>query len=72
MEILRLCTRLTLSKLLYSQFGVVPGIVSVRNRTGLENYAGDAYGEPERQYRRLIDTGKRHAHDYLTAVEVPV
>ena len=30
-------------------------LVVVRDRSGLEDYAGDAYGAPEREYRRLMD-----------------
>ena len=30
------------------------GCVTVRDRTGLERLAGDAYGKPEAEYRRLI------------------
>lgn len=30
------------------------GCVIVRDRAGLEEFAGDAYGSPEREYRRLI------------------
>lgn len=37
-------------KLIYSERGVV----SVRNRAGLEAFARDAYGECEREYERLI------------------
>ncbi|MCR6501996.1 Crp/Fnr family transcriptional regulator [Shinella sp. CPCC 101442] len=37
-------------KLIYSERGVV----SVRNRTGLEAFARDAYGECEKEYGRLI------------------
>ncbi len=30
------------------------GFVTIANRTGLEEFAGDAYGKPEAEYRRLI------------------
>lgn len=30
------------------------GCIIVRDRTGLEEFAGDAYGPPEREYERLI------------------
>jgi CRP-like cAMP-binding protein len=30
------------------------GTVSIRDRTGLERFAGDAYGVPEEEYRRLV------------------
>ena len=30
-------------------------LVVVRDRSGLEDYAGDAYGAPEREYHRLMD-----------------
>lgn len=30
------------------------GLVTIRDRTALETYAGDAYGRPEAEYRRLF------------------
>ncbi len=30
------------------------GYVTIRNRSGLEEFAGDSYGRPEAEYRRLI------------------
>ena len=42
-------------KLIYSERGVV----SVRNRAGLEAFARDAYGECEKEYERLIGTPVR-------------
>jgi CRP-like cAMP-binding protein len=30
------------------------GIVTIRNRTALEEFARDAYGRPEEEYRRLM------------------
>ena len=30
------------------------GYVTIRNRAGLEEFAGDAYGKPEAEYRRLL------------------
>jgi CRP-like cAMP-binding protein len=30
------------------------GHVTIRNRTALEEFAGDGYGKPEAEYRRLI------------------
>jgi CRP-like cAMP-binding protein len=30
------------------------GVVTIRNRAGLEEFAGDAYGKPEAEYRRMI------------------
>lgn len=30
------------------------GRISVRDRVALERFAGDAYGKPEQEYRRLI------------------
>lgn len=30
------------------------GLITIRNRTGLEEYAKDAYGKPEEEYRRLM------------------
>ena len=32
------------------------GYVTIRDRAGLEEFAGDAYGQPEAEYRRLIGT----------------
>lgn len=44
-------------KLLYSERGVV----SVRNRAGLEEFARDAYGECEKEYERLIGASIRRS-----------
>ncbi|MGJ7039638.1 CRP-like cAMP-binding protein [Shinella sp. BE166] len=30
------------------------GLITIRNRPGLEQFAHDAYGKPEREYRRLM------------------
>ncbi|MFK0334410.1 Crp/Fnr family transcriptional regulator [Rhizobium sp. NPDC090275] len=30
------------------------GLITIRNRRGLEEFAGDSYGRPEEEYRRLI------------------
>ena len=30
------------------------GFITIRNRTALEEFAGDGYGKPEAEYRRLI------------------
>ncbi len=30
------------------------GVITVRNRSALEEFAGDAYGRPEEEYRRLM------------------
>ena len=30
------------------------GFITIRNRIGLEAFAGDAYGQPESEYRRLL------------------
>ncbi|WP_018902702.1 Crp/Fnr family transcriptional regulator [Rhizobium sp. 2MFCol3.1] len=32
------------------------GLITIRNRRGLEEFAGDSYGRPEEEYRRLIGT----------------
>jgi CRP-like cAMP-binding protein len=32
------------------------GVIIMRNRAGLQKFAGDAYGVPEAEYRRLFDT----------------
>jgi CRP-like cAMP-binding protein len=30
------------------------GVIAIRDRSGLEEYARDAYGKPEEEYRRLM------------------
>ncbi|WP_028749069.1 Crp/Fnr family transcriptional regulator [Rhizobium mesoamericanum] len=44
------------------------GNVVVRDRTALETFAGDAYGVPEREYRRLIDVERENPKTMLTTV----
>lgn len=36
------------------------GRISIRDRSALENFAGDAYGKPEQEYRRLIGAFELH------------
>ncbi|OWW02403.1 Crp/Fnr family transcriptional regulator [Rhizobium sp. R72] len=45
--------------------------VIVRDRKGLETFAGDAYGVPEREYCRLIDQERQPSATMLTALETP-
>lgn len=45
------------------------GVVTVTNRRRLEEIAGDAYGQPEAEYRRLIGPfgGGRHGMTVLAS-----
>ena len=43
------------------------GVVTVTNRERLEEIAGDAYGQAEAEYRRLIDPSGRRRHEMAMA-----
>lgn len=42
-------------------------MIVVRDRAGLEDYAGDAYGVPERHYRRLMDMQRLEPEEQISA-----